>query len=286
MENEEMLEQTNEEVEAETTEENEEFEEGEYEELTDSSNETADTQAEEVKTLRDLLKEHPEYQEELNEKIIKPRLDRKDREHQREMSKFKRTKDLLNLSFESDDMDYINDSMESYLREQGYEVPEEATGLSEEEYEILGNAEANKIIELGEDAIIDELDRLKEFEYEDLSSKEKYVYKRLYEKLDENKKMDELTKEGIDPSILKDDKFKEFRKKFSKDTDVLEIVDMYEKFADNAPKPAKIGSLKSNTEPGLKEFYTDKEISNMSLEDLDKPGVWEAVRKSMTSQKK
>ena len=162
-----MLEQTNEEVEAEATEE-EDFEE--EVELTDTSDESANTQAEESKkkTLRELLKENPEYQEELNEKIIKPRLDRKDREHQKEMSKFKRTKDLLNLSFDSDDMDYINNSMETYLKEQGYDVPEERKGLSEEEYEILGNAEANKIIELGEDAMIDELDRLKEFDYDDI----------------------------------------------------------------------------------------------------------------------
>lgn len=280
---EEMLEQTNEEVEAETTEENEELEV--EEELTDTSEETA-TQAEEVKTLRELLKEHPEYQEELNEKIIKPRLDRKQREHEREMSKLKRTKDLLNISFDSDDMDYINESMESYLKEQGYDIPGYETSLSEEEYEILGNAEANKIIELGEDAMIDELNRLKEFKYEELSSKEKYVYKRLYEKLDENKSVDELQKEGIDPSILKDSQFNEFRKKFSKDAKLLEIVEMYSKVSDDSPKPAKIGSLKSNTEQPLKEFYTDKEINSMSLEDLDKPGVWEAVRKSMTSQKK
>lgn len=283
MENEEMLEQTNEEVDEESTEEVEE----EEEELTDTS-ENSDEEAEHTKTLRELLKEHPEYQEELNETIIKPRLDRKDRELQKEMSKFRRTRDLLNASFDSDDLDYINESMESYLKENGIDVPENrGNSLSEEEYEILGNAEANKIIDLGEDEIINELNRLKNYRYEDLSSKEKYVYKRLYEKLDENKKIAELEKEGIDLSILKDDNFNQFKKKFSKDTSFVEIVDLYHKKYDNSDsKPAKIGSLKSNTEKGVKEYYTDKEIDAMSLDDLDKPGVWEAIRKSMTKSQK
>lgn len=289
MENEEMLEQTNEEVEEESTDEEVEEveeEEEEEEELTDISEENAE--AEEKKTLRELLKEHPEYQEELNETIIKPRLDRKDREFQKEMSKYKRTRDLLNASFDSDDLDYINESMESYLKENGIDVPNyKDNDLSEEEYEILGNAEANKIIDLGEDEIINELNRLKNYSYEDLSSKEKYTYKRLYEKLDENKKIAELKKEGIDLSILKDDNFNQFKKKFSKDTSLVDIVDLYHKKYDNSDsKPAKIGSLKSNTEKGAKEYYTDKEIDAMSLDDLDKPGVWEAIRKSMTKSKK
>lgn len=281
MENEEMLEQTNEEVEEESTEEVEDDEE-----LTDTSEE-AEESVEKVKTLREILKEHPEYQKELNDKIIKPRLDRKDREFQKEMSKYKRTRDLLNASFESDDLDYINESMETYLKENGIDVPEyKNSGLSEEEYEILGNAEANKIIELGEDAIIDELDRLKAYDYEDLSQKEKYTYKKLYEKLDENKNIDELEKNGVDLSILKDVKFNQFKNKFSKGTSLLEIVNMYNKFSDSDAKPAKIGSLKSNSEKEGKEFYTDKEISKLSLDDLDKPGVWEAVRNSMTKKQK
>ena len=60
---------------------------------------------------------------------------------------------------------------------------------------------------------------------------------------------------------------------------------MYEKFNDSEPKPAKIGSLKSNTESAPKE-YNDKEIDGLTLDDLDKPGVWEAVRNAMTKSKK
>ncbi len=282
MEIEEMLEQTNEGLDEESIEEVE-IEKDENE-LIDVSQKATEEQ---VKTLRELLKEHPEYQEELNEKIIKPRLDRKDREFQKEMSKYKRTKDLLNASFDSDNLDYINESMEAYLKENGIEVPEnKGNTLSEEEYEILGNAEANKIIELGEDEIIGELDRLKNYRYEDLSSKEKYIYKRLYEKLDENKKIAELEKEGIDLSILKDNNFNQFKNKFSNNTSLLEIVKMYNKFNDNTSEPAKIGSLKSNSEKASKEYYTSKEIEALTMDDLDKPGVFEAVRRSMTKQKK
>lgn len=226
------------------------------------------------------------------DKAIQKRLERQERslkkDFEKELSKYRRTKDLLGVSFNSDDIDEINSSMEDYLTEQGYEIPttKQQNGLSEEEYEILGNAEANKIIELGEDVIIEELDRLKEFKLEELSSKEKYIYKRLYEKLEENKKHEELQKNGIDLSILEDKKFKDFEKKFSKDTSLLEIVNMYNKFNDTNPEPAKIGSLKSNSEKAVKEFYTEKEIASLTMDDLDKPGVFEAVRRSMTKQKK
>lgn len=277
MENEEMLEQTNEETFTGEVEENEEGIE-----LTDTVEEEPSK-----KTLREILRENPEYQEELTNEIIKPRLDRKEREFNKKLSKFRRTRDLLGASFNSDDIDYINSSMENYLIENGLELPTtRESNLSDEEYEILGNAEAEKIISLGEDVMIEELNKLKEFKAEELSPKEKYVYKRLYEKLDENKKIVELQKEGIDLSILEDNEFNNFKKKFSKDTSLLEIVNMYNQFNNTEPAPAKIGSQKSNTEKGAKEFYSEKEIANLTMEDLDKPGVFEAVRRSMTKNKK
>lgn len=278
MEKEEMLEQTNEEVAEVETEES--FEEEPQDQVEEEIEESLEEQPKKIEMT----------QEEFDEKMQK-RLDRQKRslkrEFDKEMSKLRRAKDLLGVSFDSDDIDEINTSMEAYLKENGYEVPEtKISSLSEEEYEILGNAEADKIICLGEEEIIDELNRLKEFKYEQLSSKEKYVYKRLYEKLDENKKVDELKKNGIDTSILENKQFQQFEKKFSKDTSLLEIVEMYNKFNDTNPEPAKIGSLKSNSEKAVKEFYTEKEIANLTMDDLDKPGVFEAVRRSMTKSKK
>ena len=84
MEENEMLEQTNEteNVDTQTTEENV----GGIE-LTDTSEAAnAVEETKEVKkTLRELLKENPEYQEEFNG-MVKNRLDRKDREYQKEIS--------------------------------------------------------------------------------------------------------------------------------------------------------------------------------------------------------
>jgi hypothetical protein len=42
------------------------------------------------------------------------------------------------------------------------------------------------------------------------------------------------------------------------------------------------GSMKSIQTKEVKDFYTEEEISRLTLEDLDNPKVWEAVRRSMT----
>ena len=58
-------------------------------------------------------------------------------------------------------------------------------------------------------------------------------------------------------------------KKFSKDTSLLEIVEMYNKFNAPNPEPAKIGSLKSNSEKAVKEFYTEKELQTIILRSAE-----------------
>ena len=92
-----MLEQTNEteNVDTQTTEKNV----AGGIELTDTeevqSTEESATKKEEVRqTLRELLKNNPDYQEEFSE-MMKTRLDRKDREFERVLSKYKDTENVL-----------------------------------------------------------------------------------------------------------------------------------------------------------------------------------------------
>jgi hypothetical protein len=64
---------------------------------------------------------------------------------------------------------------------------------------------------------------------------------------------------------------------------MTEKYEMYTKL--NPKKEVKpIGSMKSGQMEKVKDYYTEDEISRMSLDDLNDPRVWEAVRKSMTGQ--
>ena len=125
MENEEMLEQTNEteNVETQTTEEN-----VEGIELTDTSDtdENVGTEAvkekEEVKSLKELLKEHPEYQEEFDG-MLKNRLNRKDREYQKELSKYKSTEEVLKRGLNATDISDAESKLREFWKNEGIELP-------------------------------------------------------------------------------------------------------------------------------------------------------------------
>ena len=44
----------------------------------------------------------------------------------------------------------------------------------------------------------------------------------------------------------------------------------------------QMGSMKSGKTSDIKEYYSENEINNLSLDDLDNDEVWNAVRRSMT----
>ena len=179
-----MLEQTNEteNVDTQTTEENV----GGIE-LTDTSEAAnAVEETKEVKkTLRELLKENPEYQEEFNG-MVKNRLDRKDREYQKEISKYKDTENVLKSTLGASDINEANKKLREYYESEGVKLPDVYTpGLSSREIEVLAKAEAEDVIAEGYDAMLNEANRLAEKEYKNLNEREKIIFNTLAEKLTE-----------------------------------------------------------------------------------------------------
>ena len=167
-------------------------------ETVEEQEETNNVSEEESESSQDNVVEEEEKismtQKEFDEKM-KIRLERQERSLKRkfdeELSEYERTKQILSSTFGTDDIKELNQKMIDYYTEEGIEIPEaKPKGLTNEEIEILGNAEAQKIIELGEEEIIEELDRLKIKGADNLTPKEKYVYKNLYETLEHKKQLD------------------------------------------------------------------------------------------------
>lgn len=259
-------------------------------ETVEEQEETNNVSEEESESSQDNVVEEEEKismtQKEFDEKM-KIRLERQERSLKRkfdeELSEYERTKQILSSTFGTDDIKELNQKMIDYYTEEGIEIPEaKPKGLTNEEIEILGNAEAQKIIELGEEEIIEELDRLKIKGADNLTPKEKYVYKNLYETLEHKKQLDELEENGIDASILEDSDFKQYEKKFSQDMSLVEKVNLYQQLTQKEP-PKKPGSMESTPVTQDKDYYTEEEVVNLSPEEWQKPGVWEKVR---ASQKK
>ena len=82
--------------------------------------------------------------------------------------------------------------------------------------------------------------------------------------------------------MLSNKDFIDFKKQFNSDVPMEKIYALYTK--SQPQKQVELpGSMRNSKGQTDKTLYTDEEISKLTLEDLDKPGVWEKVRKSMTS---
>ena len=286
MEENEMLEQTNEteNVDTQTTEEI-----GEGIELTDTTEEVEENketiepeEKEEVKkTLKELLESDPEYQNQFND-LIKGRLDRQDRKFQKELSKYKSAEEVLKTGLGATDINDAEDKLREYWGEQGIKLPDRVKpGLTDNEIRILAKAEANDIIDTGEAE--EEANRLASKGYENLNTKEKEIFNTLAEHLTHEKKVNELKSIGVKADLLDSKEFKDFASKFNSNTSIKDVYDLYSKTHKQEKNIEKIGSMATQTPDKTKTVYTDEEIAKLTLDDLDKPGVWDAVRKSMTS---
>ena len=279
MENEEMLEQTNESenVETQTTEEN-----VDGIELTDTSEEVEENE-ETIET--EEKEEVKKFTQEEVDDIVKRRLARKEREYQRELSKYQDTDNVLRTALNLSEEDDTNSKLRQFYEEDGVKLPDRInSGLSEHDVEVLARGDAELFIEEGYASMEEEANRLANIGYKNLNEREKILFTTLAEKLTEENDRKSLLSVGASEELLNTKDFQDFRKKFNSNVDIKDIYSLYK---NSQPKKKKEnpGSMKNAKTTGTKDYYTDEEISKMSLEDLDDPGVWETVRKSMTSRK-
>lgn len=290
MEETEMLEQTN---------ETEKVETGTTEEITDEGIELTDTaDADEVivnepekkevkKTLRELLEEDPEYQEEFNG-MIKGRLARKDREYQKELSKYKDTDNVLRATLNVKDGEDVNEKLREVYEADGVKLPSRyEPGLSDREIERLGNGDAEDIIAEGYDAMETEANRLANIGYANLNQREKVAFNRLASELTIRKEKSDLKKLGVSDvdKLLNDDNFIGFKGQFRPNTSIKTIYEMYQNQNSQKKDIRPMGSMKDTNSKNVveKDFYSPEDVKNLTDDEWKKPGIWEKVR---ASQKK
>lgn len=271
MEENEMLEQTSEteNVETETTEEI--MDEGI--ELTDTTETDESEETEEVEekeeskhTLRELLKNSPEYQEEFNS-MVKARLSRQEREYQRELSKYKDTDAVLRSTLNIQEGEDVNQKLRETYEAEGIKLPSKyEPGLSNREIEALAEMDVKEIVEEGYEAMVNEANKLAEKKYQNLNERERFIFNKLAERLtDENNKR-ELLKLGAKEELLYDKKFIEFKKQFNSDASMETIYGLF-KASQPKQKAENPGSMK-NTSTGPKTFISEEEYDKMSREEI------------------
>ena len=265
-ENENLVEETTENTETQTVEEN-----VEGIELTDTTetietNEPIEEEKTEVKSLRELLKEHPEYQEEFNG-MMKTRLDRKDREHQKELSKYRSTEEVLKKGLNATDITDAESKLREFWKAEGISLPEPTKpGLTDNEIRILAKAEADEIIESGDAEA--EANKLASKGYENMSAREREMFNTLAEHLTKEKKINELKSIGVKADLLDSKEFKDFASKFNSNTSVKDIYELYSRTHKEEKKIEKMGSMTTQKPDKEKDYYTKEEVDSMTEEEV------------------
>ena len=288
MENEEMLELTNE---AENTETQSAEEMAGGIELTDTegeqSNEEETPKKEEVRqTLRELLKSNPDYQEEFSE-MMKTRLDRQERNFQKELSKYKDTENVLKSTLGASDIEEANKKLREYYENEGVKLPEVyKPGLSSREIEVLAKADAQDFISEGYDSMLAEANRLAAKEYKNLNDRERVIFNTLVEELNKENSRRELLKVGAKEDVLNDKGFINFRNQFNSKTPIGDIYNLYLQTQNGKQKPTPMGSMKDTTaQKDIKDYYSPDDVNKLTDEDWAKPGVFEKALASMKKWK-
>ena len=294
MENNETVEETTENVEAQTTEENEETEveepveeteaeEVEVPDLEDPTDENSDEEpTEEVDE-----EAKPKYTDEQLDEIISRKLARQRKKLDKEYKKkYSRLETVVNAGLGTDNVEEATEKLTEFYEENGISIPSSnQSKFTDDEIQLLANAEAERFInESTYKELVDEVYEIEETMKEDeLTEREQLYYQRLKNEL--NRKEDEkaVLSLGISLSDLEKKEVQDYFKKLNPN---LSTKEKYEMYLSSKPKKQnkQMGSMKSGAQSKVKDYYTPEEIDRLTSDELDKPEVWEAVRKSMTRQ--
>ena len=282
----EELEQTNETENTEdtTVEENVENVDVNNTENEDVEETKEEEKVEEKKTLAEILKENPELQEEYNNSI-KTRLNRQKNSLARQYDeKYKRINNVLNAGLHTNNIEEATEKLENFYKEQGIDIPSSERNYSDEDLQILAKHDANKIIELGYEAIVDELDTLVEKGLDNMTQKEKLIFKELEAKRSSEVNNIELQKIGAKKEILDSQDFKDYASLFKENVPITKV---YESYTKKMPEPdiEPIGKLNNQKAKEEKTFYSQADVDRLTSKDLDNPKIMERVRASMLQWK-
>lgn len=276
MEDEEMLDTTNEteNVETETTEEIQE-------EVNTETTEQEDTEGseKEVKTFT---------QDEIN-KMMEERVRRERNTSRRSEANLKREyeeriadiENIIKAGFGTDNLDDGLARITELCKNKGIKIPERKSSYSQSDLEVLANHTADEIIADGYDAVDSELKKLANKGADRMSAREKLIFN----KLNNTKKILDSEKElasiGVKPEILQSKEFKDFADKFTGSKfSMKEVYEMYAKETKPKPKVKPIGSMINPNPKQEKTFISEAEFDKMTDKEIEEN--MPLIRKSMT----
>jgi hypothetical protein len=196
--------------------------------------------------------------------------------------KYGELENVLRAGTGKEDVGEMTSTFRQFYEGKGIQIPKEPT-YSARDIEALAKADASDIISAGLDDVIEEVDRLADIGLNNMSAREKAVFKELAEYRKNAEQGKELSKLGVGEDVYNSKEFKDFASKFGSNTSITEIYEIYNKM-----QPRKevrtAGSMKNatQTDTGVKDFYTRDEALQFTKKDFDRnPALFKAVEQSM-----
>lgn len=250
-----------------------------------SENNVEETEQQDTKTyseeeLQSKLEELRTQMKEDNQKAWNKRWGQEKAKMEREFAK---QNEAVNLFMQQTNTNNVDDLLNYSYEQYGVERPKNQR--SQEDEMILGQYDAKSILELDDDFIEEEAERLSNLKR---NAREDATFMELGRYLTEKKEKAQLEKEikesGIDESLLNNQDFKDFRSKFNKETSLADIVNIYSS-TQKAPvekkqKPFSAGSSTGKVIKEESEFFTEDEFMALTAEDLKNPKIYEKAMKS------
>lgn len=222
-------------------------------------------------------------QSELNE-IVKKNKARVEAKVRKEYDrKYGNLTEVLKAGTGKNSVEEMTDTFAKFYESKGIKINKEPN-YTARDIEVLAKAEANEVIRLGYEEVVDEVDRLADLGVENMTAREKALFKVLAEHRQNTERHNELSKIGVTEEVYNSEDFQKFANQFVSNTPIADIYNIYSKMQPKKEiKP--MGSMKNTVSTEVKDFYSAEEISRMTEDDLRNPDVWNVVRRSMTGQK-
>lgn len=218
------------------------------------------------------------------DEIVKKKLYRQEqkltREFNKQMSSYKRAEEVLNAGLGTSNIEEATTNLANFYKEKGITIPEEKSNYNEFDMEAGAEKEAKSIIDSGYEDIVEETNRLAELGLDNMSKRDKIIFSVLSSERERIENEKEVASLGVSKEELESEEFKAFSNKYPS----LSLKDKYDLYSQLKPKKNenKMGSMKNGATSKVKEYYSPEEIAKLTEDDLEIPGVYEAVRRSQT----
>ena len=222
-------------------------------------------------------------QDELNQAVSKGKARERAKLQKQYEKKYGDLENVLKAGTGKESVEEMTDTFTKFYESKGITISKKPE-YSQEDVEILAKADADSIIRMGYEDVVEEVDRLTDLGFDNMTAREKAYFKVLAEHRMDTERHNELAKIGVTDDVYNSKEFKDFAGKFNS---TIPIAEIYGYYAKQQPKKEikQMGSMKNtaSADTGVKEFYTYEEAKQFKKEDFDKnPALYEAVKKSMT----